>query len=96
MLFLGMSFGSRREISVQGSQSHLPLKKAIPTLPEQCSIGTVKLDVVQNTAADHSLCCRELHSVVGLTPRFASGSSTGVVVVNSTSNVARNGLQTGL
>ena len=35
MLFLGMSFGARREISVQYTQSHLPLNKANPTLPEQ-------------------------------------------------------------
>ena len=89
MLFLGMSFGARREISVQCHLKHLPLNKANRNLAEQLQLGTVKLDVVQNTAADHSICYRELHSVVGHTPRFASGSPTGMVAANSTSNVAR-------
>jgi hypothetical protein len=35
MLFLGMSFGFRREISVQYTQSHLPLNKANLNLPQQ-------------------------------------------------------------
>ena len=35
MLFLGMSFGARREETVQDSQSHLPLYKSNLTLPEQ-------------------------------------------------------------
>jgi hypothetical protein len=89
MLSLGMSFGAHKEISVHGSQKHLPLQKAIPTLPEQLQLGTVKLNVVQNTAADHSLCYVELHSVVGHTPRFASGSSISMVAASSTSNVTR-------
>jgi hypothetical protein len=38
MLFLGMCFGDRREISVQYTQSHLPLNKANPTLPEQLQV----------------------------------------------------------
>jgi hypothetical protein len=95
MLFLGMSFGARREISVQYTQSHLTQTR--PTQPYQnsCRIGTVKLDVVQNTAADHSICYRELHSVVGHTPRFASGSPTGMVASNPTSNVTRMVWQAG-
>ena len=89
MLVLGMSFGARREISVQCYLNHLPLNKAKRILAEQLQLGTVKLDVVQNTAADHSICYRELHSDVGHTPWFASGSPTGMVAANSTSNVTR-------
>ncbi len=90
MLFFGMSFESRGEISVQGFQSHPSLNKTNPILPEQLQHG------------DCQAGC-SLEYLCGLLPNASGNSaqlsvthlgllqdaSTGMLATNSTSNVAR-------